>query len=121
MRHLQFTAYVVAACLCVSAQVSSAGEAPLADAAEKDNARAIRDLLSAKANVNAPQADGMTALHWAVQHEDVAAVEMLLAGKADVQAKNRYGVTPLAIACTTGSGPIVEKLLAAGADANAAL
>ncbi|HEY2414580.1 MAG TPA: ankyrin repeat domain-containing protein [Pirellulaceae bacterium] len=102
-------------------RMALAADTPLADAAEKDDARAIRELLRAKANVNAPQADGMTTLHWAVQHEDVATVEMLLAAKADVQAKNRYGVTPLAIACTTGSGPIVEKLLAAGADANGTL
>jgi ankyrin repeat protein len=105
----------------VAGGITQAGDAPVADAAEKDDARAIRELLTAKANVNAPQPDGMTALHWAVQHADVAAVEMLLAAGAEVKAANRYGVTPLAIACTTGNGPIVEKLLAAGADANALL
>jgi ankyrin repeat protein len=101
--------------------MAQAGDAPVADAAEKDDSKVIRSLLDQKSNVNAAQADGMTALHWAVQHADVAAVEMLLAAGADVKAVNRYGVTPLAIACTTGNGPIVEKLLAAGADANAAL
>jgi ankyrin repeat protein len=107
--------------LFAAGQIAVAGDAPLADAAEKDDGRAIRELLSAKANVNAQQADGMTALHWAVQHEDVAAVEMLLAAGADAKAVNRYGVTPLSIACTVGNTAIVEKILTAGADANTAL
>ena len=53
--------------LLVASRMAIAGDAPVADAAEKDDARAIRELVSAKANVNAPQADGMTALHWAVR------------------------------------------------------
>ena len=32
-----------------------------------------------RADVNAPQADGMTALHWAVYHDDLEMAELLLA------------------------------------------
>ena len=48
-----------------SAIDSLASEAPIADAAAKSNLAAIRTLLKQQADVNAPQADGMTALHWA--------------------------------------------------------
>ena len=56
----------------------SAADAPLADAAESQNAAAIGKLLAQKADVNAPQADGMTALHWAAYHDKVDAAKLLL-------------------------------------------
>ena len=34
-------------------------------------------MLAKKADVNAASADGMTALHWAVQRDDIAMVEAL--------------------------------------------
>ena len=40
---------------------------------------AIRQLLDKKADVNAPQADGTTALHWAAYHDDLDLVNRLLA------------------------------------------
>ena len=49
---------------------ASAGHA-LADAAEKTDRARVRTLLKQRADVNAAQADGMTALHWAVYHDDL--------------------------------------------------
>ena len=48
--------------------VSSAlrGKSDVADAAMRGDKAAVRALLAQKADVNAPQADGATALHWAV-------------------------------------------------------
>src|ERR1700751_2767631 len=43
----------------------------VADAAMKKNAAAVRTLIQQKANVNAPQPDGTTALHWAARWDDV--------------------------------------------------
>src|SRR6185369_12727833 len=43
---------------------SSGAESPLADAVEIQNRVAIRTLIKDHADANAPQADGMTALHW---------------------------------------------------------
>jgi len=106
--------------LLVATSVSAA-EAPLADAVESRNSAAICTLLEQKANVNAPQADGMTALHWAAYHDEVDNAKRFLAAGADAKAANRYGVTPLSLACTNGNVAIVESLLAAGADPNAKL
>ena len=94
---------------------------PLADAAEKSDRAAIRALLKQRADVNATQADGMTALHWAAHHDDREVAELLVRAGANVKAANRYGVTPLSLACTNGNAAIVELLLKAGADPNAAL
>ncbi len=71
--------------------------------------------------MNAPQADGMTALHWAVYHDDPQMAEQLLRAGASVKAATRYGVTPLSLACTNGGDVLVEMLLKAGADPNLAL
>src|SRR4051812_39462451 len=51
--------------------ITSAAEPRLADAAEKSDRATIRTLLKQRADVNAPQADGMTALHWAAYHDDL--------------------------------------------------
>src|SRR5262245_19316907 len=56
---------LVVAVLFVCVSNSFASNSPLADAAEKSDRAAIRTLLKQRADVNAPQADGMTALHWA--------------------------------------------------------
>ena len=109
------------AALVLAAGPISAAEAPLADAAESRNSSALRVLLEQKADVNATQADGMTALHWATYHDDLEMVKRLIAVGADVKAANRYGVTPLALACTNGNTAVVELLLKSGADANTAL
>jgi ankyrin repeat protein len=93
----------------------------LADAAERQDTAAIRRLIEQGANPNVWQADGMTALHWAVYHDDLETAKLLVGAKADAKVANRYGVTPLAIACTNGNAAIVELLLEAGADPNSTL
>jgi uncharacterized protein len=98
-----------------------AADAPLADVAEKRNFSDLKELLERRADVNVAQADGMTALHWAVYHDRSDTVQDLLSAGADAMAKTRYGVTPLSIACTNGNVKIVVALLEAGADPNAIL
>src|SRR5262249_6351600 len=72
-------------------------------------------------DVNTPEADGTTALHWATRSDDLETVELLIKAGANVKATNRYGMTPLHQACANGSARIVEALLKAGADPNSAL
>jgi ankyrin repeat protein len=100
---------------------AAGADSSLADAAEQMNRAQVQALLKARAAVDAAQADGMTALHWAAYHDDAPMVDQLLRAGAKVDAATRYGVTPLSLACTNGNGPLVERLLAAGADANAIL
>ena len=121
MMRMKRSAIFVIALLLSSASVYGAARAPLADAAEKMDRSRIRALLKQRVDVNAPQADGMTALHWATYQDDLELVKLLLRSGANVKAASRYGVTPLSLACTNGNGVMVELLLKAGADPNAPL
>ena len=103
----------------LAASVLAAAQSPLADAAEKSDRATIRTLLKQRADVNTPQADGMTALHWAAYLDDLETAKLLVA--ANVNATNRYGVTPLSLACQNGNTPMVKLLLAQGADPNTTL
>jgi ankyrin repeat protein len=107
--------------LFVVSSTSFAAESRLADAVEKSDRAAIRTLLKQRVEVNAPQVDGMTALHWAAYHDDVKTAKLLVAAGANVKAENRYGVTALSMACVNGNTELVESLLGAGADPNTAL
>jgi ankyrin repeat protein len=101
--------------------LGTGSDALLADAAEKMDRARIRALLQQRVDVNTPQIDGMTALHWATYQDDLETAELLVRAGANVKAANRYGVTPLSLACTNGNGAMVELLLKAGADPNTAL
>ena len=99
---------------------AAARDVPLVEAVKEGSAGSVRALLDQRADVNVAEADGTTALHWAVQAEAAALVGLLIDAGADVKAANRYGVTPLSLACVTGNAGIIGHLLEAGADANAA-
>jgi len=98
-----------------------AAESRLADAAEKSDRASIRTLLQQNADMNAPQADGMTALHWAAYLDDLETTKLLVSVNANAIVTNRYGVTPLSLACQNGNTSIVELLLEHGADPNTIL
>jgi uncharacterized protein len=108
--------------VCTSALVCSfsliAGTSPVADAAMSGDRGAAESLIAAKNDVNAPQADGATALQWAVYRDDLAMAGVLIAAGADIKLANREGATPLYLASVHGSAPMIEKLLKAGADPN---
>jgi ankyrin repeat protein len=101
--------------LCVSAL---AGDSPVADAAANGDVAAVQALIRQKADINAPQADGATALQWAAYRDDAALADVLIAAGANVKLANREGATPLYLASVRGSAPMIEKLLTAGADPN---
>ncbi|HEY6342390.1 MAG TPA: ankyrin repeat domain-containing protein [Bryobacteraceae bacterium] len=101
--------------------VGSAAVDTIADAAMKQDIALVRSLLKQKADVNQSQADGTTALHWAVRQDSLEMVELLIGAGANVKAANRFGVTPLSLACVNGNAAMIEALLKAGLDANAVL
>ena len=92
--------------------------APLIDAVKAGNIDAVRAMVAKRADVNAAEVDGTTALHWAAHFDNLAAADLLIRAGANVKAANRYLVTPLWLACINGSAAMVEKLLGAGADPN---
>jgi uncharacterized protein len=112
---------LIASLLCVASLVPAAAEPRLADAAKQSDKAAIRALLEQHLDVNVPQIDGTTALHWAAYQDDLEMAQLLIHSGANVKAANRYGVTPLSLACTNGNGAMVELLLKAGADPNTKL
>jgi uncharacterized protein len=102
--------------------MSAASNAPdgssVADAAMRGDIGAVRMLVQQKADVNAPQADGATAIHWAAYRGDLEMADVLIAAGASVKAANRDGVTPLWLAAQNGNAAMLERLLQAGADPN---
>lgn len=114
------TRAIIATLFATAAFGANALDAPLADAVERQDSRAIRALLDQHADVNATLADGSTALLWATHWDDAALVDLLLRAGANVSAANRYGISPLLEACVNGDAAIIEKLLMAGADPNTA-
>jgi uncharacterized protein len=108
------------ACIFLALACASAWAGSLSDAVRDGDRTAAIALLKQHADVNAPEPDGTTALHWAVREDDREMVDRLIKAGANVKAANRYGVTPLYLACVNGSAPMIAKLLDAGADANSA-
>jgi ankyrin repeat protein len=107
--------------LLAAAGPAAAAGSEVADAAMKGNRDAVRLLVQRKADVNAPQVDGTTALHWAARADDGDTADLLIRAGAKVTAANREGVTPLQLAALNGSAQMLDKLIKAGADPNAPL
>src|SRR5437879_128808 len=96
-------------------------DAPLADAVQHGDKQAVQSLLKARADVNAPQSDGATALHWAAYLDDAETTALLIRAGANVDSPNNYGVTPLALASANGHAAIIDRLVEAGADPHGAV
>lgn len=96
------------------------GESPVADAAMRGDIEEIRSLIDTGADVDAPQGDGMTALHWAAEAGTLDMARVLLEAGANTDLSTRNGAyVPLHLAARAGHDAVVELLLAAGADASA--
>jgi ankyrin repeat protein len=103
--------------LCATFALFAAGTAEVADAVMRGDQAALRKLLQQKADVNAPQIDGATALHWAVFRDDLEAARLLTGAGARPDAVNREGITPLYLASVYGKPAMMETLLEGGANA----
>jgi len=97
---------------------AAAPDLRLVTAIKNSDKTAVNSLLQQKVDVNAPEPDGTTALHWAVRADDVETTDRLLKAGANVKTPNRYGITPLYLASVNGNALMIDRLLKAGADAN---
>ena len=108
---------VIALISLISISGFTSGKADVADAAMRSDLVTLRALLQQKADVNARQVDGATALHWAVFRDNLDAARLLISAGAKVDAMNRDGITPLHMASLYGNTAMIQTLLNAGADA----
>lgn len=104
--------------LMLAAAASGAVRSEIAEAAMRGDLATLTKMIEQRADVNLPQADGATALHWAVFRSDRYMVDLLLRAGANPRAANREGATPLWLACVNGDPEIVARLIGAGADPN---
>ena len=81
---------IVLAAVIMTAAVGAAVNAPVADAARAGDRDAVKSLLKDGADVNAPQGDGMTALHWAAERGDLELTNMLVYGGANVARRDAH-------------------------------
>jgi len=106
---------------CFAALAFAATDVRLVQAVKNGQKETVRTLLKQRVDVNAPQPDGTTALHWAAQLNDMDTAVLLIGAGAKANVANDFGVTPLSLACTNASAPMVDLLLRSGADPSAAL
>ena len=90
----------------------------LVDAVKRSDAKRVRSLLAQHVPLNAAEADGSTALHWAAQRDNLEITNLLIAAGADAKAATRFKITPLFLAAKNGNAAIMDSLLKAGADPN---
>jgi ankyrin repeat protein len=81
---------------------------------------AVKTALSERADLDAQDADGATALFWASRKGFIDIVKLLLEAGADTEIKTEYQWTALMEAALNGHYGVVETLLDNGADLNAA-
>jgi len=117
---LRLTSAAVAMLLS-AAGATAASDAPVADASETRDLEVLRALLADGADVDAPQPDGATALHWAAHWDDLPTANALIEAGGAARLANDYGVTPLFLAASNGSAAMLDVLLGAGADPDAAM
>ena len=96
-------------------------EAPLITAVKSADISKAQSLIRQGVDVNAPQGDGATALHWAVHRNNLAAADLLIRAGAKLNAANELGATPLWLSAVNGSAAMIERLLKAGANPNVGL
>lgn len=109
-----FRAVAAVAALGCGAASAHAADSLLEVAEAGDSAAAIA-MVDGKADVNAHQDDGTTALHWAAYHDDLPLIRRLLKAGAKVNVANDYGSTPLAEGAERADPEVLRVLLEAGA------
>jgi ankyrin repeat protein len=105
--------------ISAAASVYGANDLRLVSAMKNRDVTSAQTLLKQRVDVNVPDVDGMTPLHWAAHWNELELAKQLLAAGANAKATNRYGVTPLHEATLVADVPLMEALLKAGANPEA--
>ena len=71
--------------------LSAAGDLRLIEAVKTSNLESVRALLKARVDVNTPQADGATALHWAAHRDDLTTADILIRAGRPGEYRERPG------------------------------
>ena len=113
-RNLWILALIV---LTVAPAAGASDAPPLVSAVRDGDVKAVRLLLGQRADANAAEGDGLSALHWAARRGEAEIAKILLDSGATTDAKTRNGAyTPLHEASKAGNAAVARVLLAAGAD-----
>ncbi len=97
------------------------GNTPLIISASLGDLASVQDLLAYRADLNAYNKDGNTALIYAARYNHPQVIKMMLLPQTmqtplDVNAQNKAGETALYWGAAKGNVEVVKRLLAAGAD-----
>ncbi len=102
--------YLLMTCAMLMALPAYATTDELIENVKNKNLTAVETLLAGGENVNAANAQGNTALHYAVATGNSEMVKLLLAHNADMNAANSKGWTPLKIAEKKNVGEVYNVL-----------
>ena len=102
--------YLLMTCAMLMALPAYATTDELIENVKNKNLTAVETLLAGGENVNAANAQGNTALHYAVATGNSEMVKLLLAHNADMNAANSKGWTPLKIAQKKNVGEVYNVL-----------
>jgi len=114
------TSLLLLSALLLFPSAQAQDEQKVVDLIRADDRKSAMEMIRLGADVNAPQGDGGTALHWAVHKVDEELVALLLSREAKADVSNRYGASPLSEAAQLGNLNMVRMLLEAGANPDTA-
>lgn len=99
-------------------QTDRYGRTLMINAAFYGRKKSIEYLIKRKANINAKDKNGFTALHAAVQEGNLDIIKLLLENGADIHARDAYGNPPILRTKHLMPREIFDILLNYGADPN---
>lgn len=86
---------------------------------EQQLLKVLKTLIEDGSDVNAPNEDGKTPLHFAAYGTSSEAMKLLIEHGSIIDSRDKQGCTPLIYACDNGDEEMIKLLLDNGADIEA--